>query len=73
MTDHDILIRMDEAVSYMKESLIPKILAHLEKINGTQVEHHGRISRVEMAIKIGGGCGGVGVITAIVLKILGIY
>ena len=79
MTDHDILIGIASDLRNTRDRLygengdIPKILNHLEKINGTQVKYHGRISRLEMALKIGGGCGGVGIIAVIIMKILGIY
>ena len=85
MTDHDILIRIAADLKNMGDRLygengdIPKILVHLEKINGTQTEHHGRISRVEMGWRLGKaliltGIGSVLSLTAaLVLKILGVY
>ena len=68
MTDHELLIRIEERLKALKdgdEGDVPKILSHLIMLNGWRVNHEGRISRVEGKVKVillvlGGVLGGGG-------------
>ena len=72
-SDHDLLIRIDERVTALKDGDsgdIPDIVKHLETINGRQADHEGRIGKLEGKVKIivlalGGGIvggGGIGLL-----------